>query len=97
MTYFGYIEAVHYAAAKLHIQEYIGDELDTLDIPGWDFVHFFENDAKSVIVVGLYETLREPRPLPIVTFWLIVCRNGCYRLPTSQESEYLNATTTISN
>lgn len=87
--YFGYIEAVHRAAAEEKVDEYIAGDLEIMDIAGWDIVHHFENDVNRVVKVELFEQLHTPSK-PLATLYLIGCKNGCYRLPTKQERGFLN-------
>ncbi len=96
--YFGYNEAVHYAAAKLGVLEYIANEMEGLDMSVWELINNFEDDAGSVIQWGLYEHLHDLRnpPPPLATFYVIKCTNGCYRLPNETESEFINGKTTVS-
>ena len=96
--HFGYIEAVHYAAAKLKVMEYIANAIEVIDIGMWDFIHTFDDDAASVTKVGLYEHMHDPYhlPPPLAVFYLVRCLNGCYRLPTENEEEFLHGKTTVS-
>ena len=92
--YFGYIEAVHRAAAEQKVPEYIAGDFELVDIAGWDVVHHFENDANRVLRVKLFEQLHTPSS-PLAILYLIGCKNGCYRLPTKQEKEFLNGKKTV--
>lgn len=93
-NYMSFADAIHCSAARLEIDDYIGEKIEKISLDVYELIHNFEDDVVSVLECGLYEHLHDitHRPPPLATFYVLSCdeKQIRYRLPTREERRFLD-------